>query len=65
MIGFYRLPLDWLDTYPQKVAAVSVEQVRDAFTRRIRSEQLVTVIAGGDGDTAASASAPAAAQTEQ
>jgi len=60
MIGFYRLPLDWLDTYPQHVAAVSAEQVRDAFTRRIRTEQLITVIAGGDGDTAPTTAAPAA-----
>ena len=65
MIGFYRLPLDWLDSYPRQVAAVSVEQVRDAFARRIRGEQLVTVIAGGDGDhaapsTPAAAAAPAA-----
>ena len=65
MIGFYRLPLDWLDTYPQQVAAVSIEQVRDTFTRRIHSEQLITVIAGGDGDTAAPTAAPAAATTAQ
>jgi len=52
MIGFYRLPLDWLDSYPRKVAAVTAEQVRDAFTRRVRPEHLVTVIAGGDGDRA-------------
>lgn len=58
MIGFYRLPLDWLDTYPRAVEAVTAEAVRDAWQRRIRPEQLVTVIAGGDGDQAA---APAAA----
>lgn len=52
MIGFYRLPLDWLDTYPQQVAAVTAEQIRDAFARRIRLEHLVVVTAGGDGDTA-------------
>ena len=50
MIGFYQLPLDWLDRYPRAVAAVSREQVRDAFSRRIRPEHLVTIIAGGDGD---------------
>lgn len=52
MIGFYRLPADWLDTYPRKVAAVTAAQVRDAFERRVRPEHLVTVIAGGDGDRA-------------
>jgi zinc protease len=50
MIGFYQLPLDWLDRYPRAVAAVSRAQVRDAFSRRVRPEHLVTIIAGGDGD---------------
>ncbi|MCV2217305.1 M16 family metallopeptidase [Thauera sp. Sel9] len=63
MIGFYRLPLDWLDTYPQQVAAVSAEQIRDAFARRIHADQLVTVIAGGDGDKADAT--PAAAEAGQ
>ena len=53
MIGFYGLPLDWLDTYPERVAEVTVEAVRDAFSRRIRDEHLVTVVAGGDGDVVA------------
>lgn len=52
MIGFYRLPLDWLDAYPGHVARVTAEQVRDAFARRVKPEHLVTVIAGGDGDSA-------------
>ena len=72
MIGFYRLPLTWLETYPRAVAAVTADQVRDAFARRIRPEHLVTVIAGGDGDgeagaasgaNAGGAEAPAAAPT--
>ncbi|ENO89137.1 M16 family metallopeptidase [Thauera linaloolentis] len=62
MIGFYRLPLDWLDSYPQHVAAVDAGQVRDAFARRVRSDQLITVIAGGDGDTAETAPSPAPAE---
>ncbi|MBN8442236.1 MAG: insulinase family protein [Thauera sp.] len=61
MIGFYRLPADWLDAYPRKVAAVTAAQVQDAFARRVRPEHLVTVIAGGDGDRAEAA--PAAAGT--
>lgn len=50
MIGFYGLPLDWLDSYTDHIAAVTAEQVQDAFARRIRPEHLVTIIAGGDGD---------------
>jgi len=50
LIGFYDLPLDWLERYPRTVSAISREAVRDAFARRVRPEHLVTVIAGGDGD---------------
>lgn len=57
MIGFYRLPLDWLDAYPGHVSRVTAEQVRDAFARRVKPEHLVTVVAGGDGDSAPAAPA--------
>ena len=55
MIGFYGLPPDWLDRYPLAVAAVTREQIRDAFARRIQPAHLITVIAGGDGDNVAPA----------
>lgn len=54
MIGFYGLPLDWLDAYPGRVEAVTVESIRDAFARRVRSEHLVVVVAGGSGDPSSS-----------
>ncbi len=57
MIGFYGLPLDWLDTYPKLAAAVTAEQVQDAFSRRVRPEHLITVVAGGEGDRADSGAA--------
>ncbi|MDH5359284.1 MAG: insulinase family protein [Gammaproteobacteria bacterium] len=46
MIGFYGLPLDYLDSFNRQVEAVTVEQIRDAFQRRIKPEQMVTVIVG-------------------
>ncbi|MCB1960642.1 MAG: insulinase family protein [Rhodocyclaceae bacterium] len=52
VIGFYGLPADWLEAYPRAVSALGVEEVRDAFKRRVRPEHLVTVVVGGDGDTA-------------
>lgn len=61
MIGFYGLPLDWLERYPRAVEAVGIDAVRDAWQRRIRPAQLITVIAGGDGDRPA---APATTPTE-
>lgn len=48
MMAFYDYPLDHLDTLPQKIAAVTVEQVRDAFRRRIDSGAAIAVIVGGD-----------------
>ncbi|MDR0701505.1 MAG: insulinase family protein [Azoarcus sp.] len=59
LIGFYGLPLDWLERYPREVVAVSREAVRDAFARRIHPDSLVTVIAGGDGDKGEGGSAAA------
>jgi zinc protease len=50
MIGFYGLPLDWLDRYPRAVAKVTPEATREAFRRRILPTHLVTVVVGGDGD---------------
>jgi zinc protease len=46
MIGFYRLPLDYLDTFTDQVAAVSAEDIRDAFSRRVDPERFATVIVG-------------------
>lgn len=47
VIGFYRLPLDWLDTYPGKVEAVSQADILRAFQARVRPAALNTVIVGG------------------
>ena len=46
MLGFYDLPLDYLDTYIAKVDAVTVNQIREAFRRRVHPERLVTVSVG-------------------
>jgi len=46
MIGFYRLPLDYLDTFVSKVNAVSIEDIQDAFERRVLTNRLSTVVVG-------------------
>jgi zinc protease len=46
VIGFYGLPLDYLDTYSGKVEAVTLAEIRDAFSRRIHPDDLVTVTVG-------------------
>ncbi len=48
MIGFYNLPLDYLDTFSQRVEAVTLQQIRDAFQRRIDPEKMATIMVGGE-----------------
>lgn len=47
VIGFYGLPLTYLDDFIPHVEAVTADQIREAFRRRIRPDQMVTVIVGG------------------
>ena len=47
-IGFYELPLSYLDDFPAKVNAVTAAQVRAAFARRVKAENLVTVVVAAD-----------------
>ncbi len=48
VIGFYDLPLDYLVTFNDKVKAVTAEQIRDAYKRRVKVKDMVTVTVGGD-----------------
>jgi zinc protease len=47
-IAFYGLPLDYLDHYQAKVQAVSAEQIKAAFARRVIPNNLVTVTVAAD-----------------
>lgn len=44
-IGFYKLPLDYLDSYQQKINSVNLEQIRHAF-QRIKPERMIVVMLG-------------------
>ncbi|WP_153111740.1 M16 family metallopeptidase [Propionivibrio limicola] len=48
-VGFYGLPLDYLERYAENVEKVSAADIRAAFARRVRPESMVTVIVGPDG----------------
>ncbi|MEN8108264.1 MAG: pitrilysin family protein [Pseudomonadota bacterium] len=48
LIGFYDLPLDYLDTFNGKVMAVTREQISDAYQRRVPLGRMATIIVGGD-----------------
>ena len=52
VIGFYGLPLDYLETFIDKVNALTIEEIRDAFKRRLHPERFVTVLVGPTGSAA-------------
>jgi zinc protease len=46
MIGFYDLPIDYLDRFLDNIKSVDVKKINDALTRRIHPDKMVTVIVG-------------------
>lgn len=46
-IGWYRLPLDYLDTWTAQIGKVTRTQVREAFQRHVFPDAMATVIVGG------------------
>ena len=46
MIGFYKLPLTYLDDFPARVAKVTLADIRDTFKRRVDPDALATVVVG-------------------
>ncbi|MES2580031.1 MAG: pitrilysin family protein [Pseudomonadota bacterium] len=47
VIGFYKLPLTYLDDFNKEVNKVTAAQIKDAFNRRIKPDHFVSVIVGG------------------
>jgi zinc protease len=48
VIGFYGLPLDYLDRYAENVGKVTAAEVRSAFVRHVKPEHMVTVVVGSE-----------------
>ena len=46
MIGFYDLPIDYLDHFIDNVKAVDVKMINDALKRRVHPDKMVTVVVG-------------------
>lgn len=46
IIGFYNLPLDYLETFNDKIMAVSQKDIKEAMERRLQPEKLVAVMVG-------------------
>ena len=47
VIGYYQMPLDYLDTWTTQVAKVTLADVRAAFNRKLAMDKIVTVVVGG------------------
>lgn len=54
VIGFYDLPLDYLDTFIDHIESVNSDEIRKAFKRRLHPDKFLTVIVGGASGPAAS-----------
>jgi len=50
MIGFYGLPLDYLDTFNASVNSISIQQIKDAYSRRVHPDKMVTILVGGQAE---------------
>ena len=48
VIGYYNLPLDYLDTWTSNVAKVSISDIRAAFARKIALDQMSTIVVGNE-----------------
>lgn len=44
----YNLPLDYYDTYPDKIRNISKEDIQKAFATHVHPDDFVTVIVGGE-----------------
>lgn len=50
VIGFYGLPLDYLERFPKEIEAVSTQSIKSAFSRRVHPDRMVTVVVGEAGE---------------
>jgi zinc protease len=52
VIGFYGLPLTYLDDFTKNVERVTADQVKAAFQRRVHPERMITVVVGPSEENA-------------
>ena len=48
MMAFYKYPLDYLNTFTDKIDKISAEEIKSAFQRRVDMSKFSTVIVGGE-----------------
>ena len=48
VIGFYKLPLTYLDDFNSEIKKVTTKQIKDAFQRRVKPQDFVSVTVGAN-----------------
>jgi zinc protease len=48
MVAFYQLPATYIDDFIRNIEGVTIEQIRDAFRRRVDPGRMATVVVAGD-----------------
>ncbi len=48
VIGFYELPLDYLDSYNAHIEAVTLEQIKSVFKQRVHPDKMAMIVIGPD-----------------
>lgn len=51
VIGFYKLPLNYLADFNDRIEALTLKQIQETMRRRLHAENMVTVIVGGEKAT--------------
>lgn len=55
LIGYYNLPIDYLETFVANIERVTAADIKAAFERRVNPDQLVTVVVAADRSQPAAA----------
>jgi zinc protease len=55
LIGFYDLPVDYLETFVANIERVTAADIKATFARRVDPDRLVTVVVGADRNQTAAA----------
>ncbi|PCJ45835.1 MAG: peptidase M16 [Moraxellaceae bacterium] len=46
LIGFYNLPLSYLETYPKNIERVTIDDIKQAFATTLDTDKLITIALG-------------------
>jgi zinc protease len=58
LIGFYRLPLTYLEEFTRNVERVTIADIKSGFARRVDPDRMVTVVVGPETERASGAAIP-------